>query len=267
MKKYRVKPGTRVKLDDYPADDKSEFDGSKKDADGVVQALMQQVDGLQEKLYAGGTRAVLFVLQALDTGGKDGTIRRVFSPLNPAGVHVATFKQPTSRELAHDYLWRAHKAMPERGHIGIFNRSHYEDVLVVRVHHLAPKEEWQKRYEQINAFESMLTQEGTTIVKFFLHISKEEQKQRLLARLQDPTKHWKFNPADLAERKLWDEYQKAYEDALSETSTDAAPWYIVPADRKWYRNIVIATVARDTLQALNPQYPQPQVDMENLVIE
>jgi len=267
VEKYRVKPGTKIKLADFDASDKSEFSGDKKEALAEVKALTDAMDELQEKLFAESTRAVLFVLQAMDTGGKDGTIRRVFGHLNPQGCHVASFKAPTSLELAHDYLWRISAALPRKGEIGIFNRSQYEDVLVVRVHNLVPKEVWEKRYDQINNFEKMLTDEGTTIVKFYLHISKDEQKKRLEARIQDPTKRWKFNPADLKERELWDEYEKAYEAVLSKTSTEYAPWYIVPANRKWYRDWVVAHVAHDTLKALDPQYPQPDEDFSNIVIE
>jgi PPK2 family polyphosphate:nucleotide phosphotransferase len=207
------------------------------------------------------------VIQAMDTGGKDGTIRKVFGNLNPAGTRVAAFKSPTTNELAHDYLWRIHAALPRRGEIGIFNRSQYEDVLIVRVHNIVPKEVWERRYAQINAFEKMLTEEGTTIVKFFLNISKEEQKKRLEARITDPAKNWKFNSNDLEERALWNDYQKAFQDAIRETSTDYAPWYIVPANRKWYRNLIVGWVARDTMRKLDPQYPVVTEDLSSVVIE
>lgn len=266
MNKYRVKPGQQINLEDYDPDDRSEFNGDKKDAAVRVDELTTALDDLQERLYAESSRAVLFVIQALDTGGKDSTIRSVFGNLNPQGCRVASFKAPTTLELAHDYLWRVHLAMPRRGEIGVFNRSHYEDVLVVRVHGLVPREVWEKRYDQINAFEKMLTEEGTTIVKFYLHISKREQKRRLEERLLDPTKHWKFNPGDLQERELWPEYRQAYEDMLTRTSTEWAPWYIVPADHKWYRNVVVAQVTYETLQALNPQYPQPSLDLSKIII-
>lgn len=267
MDKYRVKPDSKVWLDELDPDDKSEFEGDKKEAKAELETITDELDDLQERFYAEGKRAVLFIIQAMDTGGKDGTIRGVFGELNPAGCRVQAFKAPTSLELAHDYLWRIQRAMPPRGQIGVFNRSQYEDVLVVRVHNLVPKEVWEKRYDQINAFEKMLTEEGTTIVKFFLHISKDEQKQRLQERIDDPDKHWKFNPNDLKERALWDEYQKAYQDVLSKTSTDYAPWYVIPANRKWYRNLVVARIVQDTLQTLNPQYPETNVDFTNVVIE
>lgn len=267
MKKYRVKPNSQIKLHEMNPDDKSEFDGDKQDARAELEKLTDELDDLQERLYAEGKHAVLFVIQAMDTGGKDGTIRKVFGNINPQGCRVASFKAPSSTELAHDYLWRVHAALPRRGEIGIFNRSHYEDVLVVRVHKLVPKEVWEKRYAQINAFEKMLSEEGTTIVKFFLHISKEEQKQRLEERIADPTKHWKFNPGDLKERALWDDYQNAYQDALSQTSTEYAPWYVIPANRKWYRDVMVARIAHATLKHLDPQYPETKVDFSNIVIE
>jgi PPK2 family polyphosphate:nucleotide phosphotransferase len=267
MKKYRVKPGAKIKLADYDPDDQSEFDGDKRKASEKVDELTDALDSFQERLYAEGKRSVLFVIQAPDTGGKDGTIRRVFGNLNPQGCRVASFKAPSALELAHDFLWRIHQALPRRGEIGIFNRSHYEDVLIVRVHNLAPQEVWEKRYDHINAFEKMLTDEGTTIMKFYLHVSKEEQKERLQERLDDPDKHWKFNPGDLKERALWGDYTKAYEDMLNLTSTEWAPWYVVPANRKWYRNLVIARIAHDTLQELNPKYPETHEDFSGIVIE
>lgn len=267
MKKYRVKPDSKFNLNDLDPQDRSEFDGDKKDAQLELTQLTDDLDGLQERLYAENKSAVLFVIQAPDTGGKDGTIRAVFGNINPQGCRVTSFKAPTSTELAHDYLWRVHASLPRRGEIGIFNRSHYEDVLVVRVHDFVPQAVWEKRYDQINAFEKMLTDEGTTIVKFFLHISKDEQKQRLQDRIDDPTKQWKFNPNDLKERALWDEYQKAYQDMVNKTSTDYAPWYVIPANRNWYRNLMVARIARKTLQALNPQYPAPKEDFSKLVIE
>jgi PPK2 family polyphosphate:nucleotide phosphotransferase len=226
-----------------------------------------RLEALQELLYAEQKHKVLVVLQAMDTGGKDGTIRHVFEGVNPQGVRVASFKVPTQEEMAHDYLWRVHKQTPGRGKIVIFNRSHYEDVLVVRVHELVPKKVWSKRYDQINAFERTLAEEGTTILKFFLHIDLEEQKQRLQARLDEPNKRWKFSKGDLKERKLWPMYMHAYEDVLSKTSTDWAPWYVIPANRKWYRNMVIATTLIETLEGLNMSYPQPEEGLDDVVIE
>ena len=207
---------------------------------------------------------MLIVVQAMDTGGKDGAIEHVFSGVNPQGCDVTSFKQPTHVEAAHDFLWRVHAAAPRQGMIGIFNRSHYEDVLVVRVHDLVPKHVWSKRYEHINRFEQLLTDSGTTVIKFFLHISKGEQKDRLQSRLDDPKKHWKFDPGDLKERAHWDDYQSAYEDVLRKCSTAAAPWYIVPSDHKWFRNWVISDTIVRTLRKLNPQYPPP-ADGLNLI--
>jgi len=197
------------------------------------------------------------VLQAMDTGGKDGTIQHVFEGVNPQGVRVASFKAPTTEELDHDYLWRIHPPAPGKGEMVIFNRSHYEDVLVVRVHNLVPEDRWQKRYRHINEFERLLSDEGTTILKIFLHIDLETQKERLLDRINTPEKQWKFNPGDIEERKLWPDYMKAYEDALNETSTDWAPWYVVPSDHNWVRNMVVAGIIADALKKMNPQYPQP----------
>ena len=263
---YRVKPGSRVDLKKIDPQDKKGFSGSKKDANQHLAELSLKLEGLQELLYAEHKHRLLVILQAMDTGGKDGTIRHVFQSVDPLGVRVTSFKVPTPEELDHDYLWRVHRQTPGKGETVIFNRSHYEDVLVVRVHNLVPHEEWSKRYDQINAFEELLAQEGTTILKFFLYISKDEQKKRLQARLDDPTKHWKFNAADLKERERWDEYMQAYEDALSKTSTDWAPWYIVPANTKWYRNLVVATTIINTLEGLHMQYPQPAEDLSKIKV-
>lgn len=261
---YRVKPGSRVDLKKIDPEDKKGFDDSKKDANKHLAELSLKLEGLQELLYAERKHRLLVILQAMDTGGKDGTIRHVFQSVDPLGVRVTSFKVPTPEELDHDYLWRVHRQTPGKGETVIFNRSHYEDVLVVRVHNLVPHEEWSKRYDQINAFEEMLAQEGTTILKFFLYISKDEQKKRLQARLDDPTKHWKFNIADLKERERWGEYMQAYEDALSRTSTDWAPWYIVPANIKWYRNLVVATTIINTLEGLHMRYPDPLGDISKI---
>ncbi len=266
MEKYRVKPGTKVHLDDWDPDD---TDGNKK-GDGVAKQADKTelaLDQLQELLYAEHKHRILIVLQAMDTAGKDGTISHVFDTTNPQGVRVASFKAPTAEELDHDFLWRVHSQTPARGEIVIFNRSHYEDVLIVRVHNLVPKPVWKKRYAIINNFERALADEGTTIMKFFLHITKDEQKKRLQARLDDPSKHWKFNVGDLAERKLWPDYMQAYEDALSETSTPWAPWYIVPSNKKWYRNLVVATTLAKTLKGLHMQYPESADDLSKVVID
>ena len=267
MERYRVQPGAKINLSEWDPNDKSAFDGGKKEGRKYLLELNEVLEAQQELLYAEGKHKVLIVLQAMDTGGKDGTIRHVFEGVNPQGVRVASFKVPTRQELAHDYLWRVHKHTPGSGEIVIFNRSHYEDVLVVRVHNLVPPEVWSRRYDHINAFERLLAEEGTTILKFFLHIDLEEQKQRLQARLDEPHKRWKFSPGDLEERKLWPQYMRAYEDVLSKTSTDYAPWYIVPANRKWYRNLVVASVIINTLKGLNMRYPEVDFDPADYTIE
>jgi len=267
MEQYRVKPGSKTDLSQWDPNDKSAFDGGKREARETLRTLNERLEALQELLYAEHKHKVLIVLQAMDTGGKDGTIRHVFEGVNPQGVKVESFKVPTPEELAHDYLWRVHKQVPGSGEIVIFNRSHYEDVLVVRVHNLAPPAVWGRRYAHINDFERILAEEGTTILKFFLHIGLDEQKERLRARLDEPHKRWKFHLGDLEERKLWPEYMRAYEDVLSKTSTERAPWYIVPANRKWYRNLVVATVLVETLEGLNMHYPQPEEGLEGVVIE
>jgi len=265
MDRYRIAPGATVRLAEWDPRDDGGLD--RKAAEKQTKRLNKRLEELQELLYAEGKHKVLVVLQATDTGGKDGTIRHVFDGTNPQGVKVASFKKPTPQELAHDYLWRVHARTPGSGEIVIFNRSHYEDVLVVRVHDLVPEERWSRRYDHINAFERTLTDEGTTIVKFFLHISKAEQAERLQARLDDPTKHWKFSVGDLGERKRWDDYQAAFEEMLSRTSQPAAPWYVVPADRKWYRNLVVASVLVETLEGMAMSYPEPQDDLSGVVIE
>ena len=267
MDRYRVRQGTRVDLGQWDPNDKSAFPEKKKEGRKRLLELNEQLEELQELLYAEHEHKVLIILQAMDTGGKDGTIRHVFEGVNPQGVRVAGFKKPTPEELDHDYLWRVHKQTPGKGEIVIFNRSHYEDVLVVRVHGLVPQDVWSKRYDHINAFERALADEGTTVLKFFLHIDLDEQRERFQARLDEPHKHWKFNPADLEERKLWPEYMRAYEDAISRTSTEWAPWYIVPANRKWYRNLVVGTVIVDTLQGLNMRYPEPDFDPAEIEID
>lgn len=266
-KKYRVKPGTRVDLGEWDADDKGHFEGGKAEGREQLEQLNRELEELQELLYAEHKHRMLIVLQAMDTAGKDGTIRHVFEGVNPQGVRVAGFKQPTPEELDHDYLWRVHKHVPGKGEIVIFNRSHYEDVLVVRVHSLVPEEIWSKRYEHITSFERLLADEGTTILKFFLHIDLDEQKERLQARLDQPNKRWKFDPGDLKERKLWPQYMEAYEDAISRTSTEWAPWYIVPANRKWYRNLVIGSAIVEMLRSLDMRHPEPDFDPASIAIE
>jgi len=267
MERYRVQPGTKVDLSQWDPNDKSAYPISKQEGRKALLDLNERLEILQELLFAEHKHKVLIVLQAMDTGGKDGVIRHVFEGVNPQGVRVANFKKPTLEELDHDYLWRVHKHVPGKGEIVIFNRSHYEDVLVVRVHELVPASTWKQRYAQINDFERMLAEEGTTILKFFLHIDQEEQKQRLQARLDEPHKRWKFNPGDLKERKKWPQYIQAYADVLSKTSTAWAPWYTVPANRKWYRNLVVASVIIQTLEGLDMQYPEPAEGLDDVVIE
>ena len=267
MKKYLVKPKQRVRLSDWDPDGGKSLPDSKKDGREELQALNKELEGLQELLYAEHRRKVLVVLQGMDASGKDGTTRHVFDGVNPQGVKVASFKVPTQEELDHDFLWRIHKRVPGKGEIVIFNRSHYEDVLAVRVLRLAPPSVWSKRFDHINDFEKMLADEGTTILKFFLHISPKEQKERLLARLEEPDKRWKFNPEDLKARGMWRKYSKAYEDVLSKTSTSWAPWYIVPANRKWYRNLVVAAVLVKALKDLKMKYPKPTFDPKDYKIK
>jgi PPK2 family polyphosphate:nucleotide phosphotransferase len=265
MEKYRINPHQKIKIDDWKTvEDDLEFD--KVAAKEKLSGLCLELASFQEVLYAQHKHKILVVLQGMDTSGKDGTIRNVFEGVNPQGMQVASFKVPTPGELDHDYLWRIHKRTPGKGEIVIFNRSHYEDVLVVRVHELVSTKVWKKRYEQINQFERLLSDEGTTILKFYLHISKEEQKQRLQARLDDPTKQWKFRLDDIEERQRWSDYQRAYEDVLSRTSTDWAPWYIIPSDQKWYRNLVIGTILVEKIKSLKLEYPPAEENLEGVVI-
>lgn len=229
----------------------------REEAEASLAADANAIDALQDRLWAERKRALLVVLQGIDTSGKDGTVRGVFNQCGPLGVSVTAFGRPSEEELAHDYLWRVHAAVPKRGMIGVFNRSHYEDVLVVRVRKLAPSDVVEQRYAQINAFEEHLTRNGVVVLKFMLHISKDEQRERLQERLDDPTKNWKFNPGDLEDRALWDEYQNAYEIILERCSTKHAPWRVVPADKKWRRNAIIAAVVRGALEDIAPEYPKP----------
>lgn len=267
MDRYLVKPGKKINLDDWDADEKSLAEGNKEEGKADLDELNDELEVLQELFYAEQKHRLLIVLQGMDTSGKDGVIRHVFDGVNPQGVRVASFKVPTSEELSHDYLWRVHKQTPGKGEIVIFNRSHYEDVLVVRVHSLVGEDVWKKRYDQINAFERLLAEEGTTILKFYLHIDKKEQKERLQARLDEPDKNWKFNVGDLEERKLWPEYQKAYEDVLSRTSTEYAPWYIIPSNRKWYRNLLIGQIIVETLKDMKMELPAVDFNPKEIVIE
>jgi PPK2 family polyphosphate:nucleotide phosphotransferase len=254
-----VKSGTHIRLTDAQAVDDGEPRGD--DAEAKLQPLIKRLVTLQTALYAEGRQALLVVLQGRDASGKDGLTRAVFGPLNSQGCVVSNFKRPTEYELARDYLWRVHQVVPPKGTIGIFNRSHYEDVLVVRVHGLVGKEVWSKRFEQINQFEKMLSENGVTILKFMLHISRDEQKQRLLDRINDPLKNWKFQPGDLHERELWNDYTKAYEEVLMKTSTRWAPWYVVPADRNRARDLMVADVVVDTLEKMAPEFPTVDPDV------
>ncbi len=265
MKRYRVKPGTKLKLDGLDPDDTGDY---KKNGNGKAKAkaataeFIGRLSGLQERLYANATRALLIVLQGMDTSGKDSTIKHVMSGVNPQGCRVATFKTPTPLELAHDFLWRVHREAPPKGHIGIFNRSHYEDVLIIRVHGLISGKQAKLRLNQIQEFEELLSESGTVVLKFFLHISKDEQRERLEERIRDPEKRWKFNAGDIEERKLWDEYMTAFEDVISATSTDHAPWYIVPANRKWYRDLVVADTVVATLEDMKLTCPPAPEDVD-----
>jgi PPK2 family polyphosphate:nucleotide phosphotransferase len=263
--RYRVRPEQPIVL---AAIDPNTSEGykNKKDAEDELEHQRQRLQNLQERLYAEHNRSLLIVLQAMDTGGKDGTIKHVFGGLNPQGCQVWSFKKPSDEESSHDFLWRYHQRTPQRGMISIFNRSHYEDVLIVRVKQLVPQEVWQERYQLINEFEHMLTLNNIRVIKFFLHISKDEQKRRLESRLKDPNKHWKFSSNDIKERQFWDDYQAAFEDAINNCSTAYAPWYVVPANKKWYRNLVVARTIADTLESMNPQYPPGEVGLENIVV-
>jgi PPK2 family polyphosphate:nucleotide phosphotransferase len=271
MKQYRVKTGRKLSLKQHDPDDTGDYkksDDGKESAKAETEKYIAIISQLQERLYANSTRALLIVLQGMDTSGKDGTIRSVMSGVNPQGCKVVSFKAPSSQELAHDFLWRVHREVPAKGQIGVFNRSHYEDVLITRVHGWVSDEVVKRRFEQIKEFEELLTENGTTILKFFLHISKEEQKERLEERIRDPEKRWKFNEGDLEERKLWNSYMGAFEDVIAATSTAHAPWYIVPANRKWYRNLVVARQVAEALEDMNLKTPQapPGVNFDTLKI-
>jgi len=254
--RYRIEPGKKVKRERWEPGDTSGFSGSEDEARNESAALDRKLDQLQEMLYAEHKHRVLIVLQAMDTGGKDGIIRRIFEGVNPSGVRVEHFREPTPEDLAHDFLWRVHPKVPANGEIVIFNRSHYEDVLVARVHKLVPREVWETRYRQINDFERALAEQNTTVLKFYLHIDKEEQKKRLQERLDDPNKEWKFSRDDLLERELWDEYMKAYEEAIEMTSTSWAPWYLVPGNHKWFRDLLVASVVVSHLEDFRMKYPR-----------
>ncbi|HEX9645270.1 MAG TPA: polyphosphate kinase 2 family protein [Acidimicrobiia bacterium] len=266
MDRYRVLPGATVSLADWDPADSGGFGGDKSAARDRLRDLVERLADLQYLLWAEDRNKLLVVLQALDTGGKDGIIRHVFGGVNPQGVRVANFKAPTPDELAHDYLWRVHARTPGSGEIVVFNRSHYEDVLVVRVLGLVAQERWERRYTHINDFEALLVDEGTTILKFFLHISKDEQRKRLQERLDDPAKNWKFSVGDLDHRARWDDYTAAFEAVLERTSTEHAPWYVVPADRKWYRDLVVAETIVSTLEGLAMHLPPPEEGLGGIVV-
>lgn len=264
-KKFRVVPNKKIELSEHdPA-----FHGSldKKDALKELEKNAAHLAELQQTLYAENKRALLIVLQGMDTSGKDGVIRHVMHGINPQGCSVTSFKAPSTEELDHDFLWRIHKAVPAKGDIGIFNRSHYEDVLIVRVKKFVSKDVWKARYDQINQFEKTLVQNGVVILKFFLHISKDEQKKRLQARLDDPKKNWKFSPDDLKERKLWKDYMKAYEDAIECCSTEWAPWFVIPSDVKWFRNLAISEIINETLKKMDLKMPKPSKEIASKAIK
>jgi len=265
-KELIVKPGTKVKLAKRDAEDTLGWDKTHKTKEKLDQTI-EKLDKLQYLLYAEHKRALLIVLQGLDAAGKDGTIRHVMSGVNPQGCTVTSFKKPSAEEMSHEYLWRVHKAVPEYGNIGIFNRSVYEDVLVVRVHNLVPKEVWSKRYDQINEFEGLLDGNNIKILKFFLHISKDEQKKRFEQRIDDPDRRWKISQDDFNERKFWDDYIAAYEDTLTRCSTEHAPWYIIPANKKWFRNLAVSHIIAETMESMNMKFPAPSVDVHKLKVQ
>jgi PPK2 family polyphosphate:nucleotide phosphotransferase len=262
-KRFRVVPGSEVRL---KTTDSGFTDRHKSHKDAVKEIEQHQIElrNLQELFYADGRRSLLIVLQGMDTAGKDGTINHMLGSMNPQGCRVIGFKQPSAEELNHDFLWRIHQAAPPKGKVAIFNRSHYEDVLIARVHNLVPKVVWSRRYDQINAFEKELVEGGTNILKFYLHISKKEQLRRFEKRLSDPAKQWKISESDYSERKFWDDYMAAYEDALSRCSTSEAPWFLIPSDHKWFRNLAIARIVVEHLEEMNLTFPPPSVDLEHI---
>jgi len=262
-KLFRVKPGENIDLDDIDADFKPEG-LSRDEAEAEFANLTEKLRDLQHLMYAEDSRSLLIVLQGRDAAGKDGTIRHVFGPMNPQGCRVTSFKVPSKIESAHDFLWRCHIAAPKRGMVRIFNRSHYEDVLVVRVHDLVPKTVWSKRYDHINAFERLLADNGTMILKFYLHIDREEQLERFKKRMDNPKKNWKISDADYSERPYWDAYTKAFEDAISNCSTDDAQWFVIPGNHKWFRNLAIADIVVEAMEGLKMRYPKPSVDMDEI---
>lgn len=263
----RVRAGEPISLGARDPGATPGFDGDKPAGRARLKALRHELADFQRRFWAERKRSLLIVLQALDAGGKDGAIRKVFTAFNPQGTDVTNFGVPTEVELAHDYLWRVHQRVPAKGRIGIFNRSHYEDVLVVRVRGLVPEHVWRQRYDQINAFEELLAASGTVILKCFLHVSRDEQAERFRKRLDNPDKRWKFSIGDLEVRKQWDDYRAAYEEALSRCSTERAPWFVVPADHKWYRDLALAEIVAETGRRLDPQYPPPDEDLSGIVVD
>jgi len=262
VSQFRIPPGQRIHLNDCDPANTSKYD--KREALGKAKKLRDKMSDLQQRLFAERKRSLLICLQALDAGGKDGVIKHVIGSMNPDGCHVANFKEPTQQELAHDFLWRVEAQTPACGEIAIFNRSHYEDVLIVRVHNLVPKSIWSQRYDQINCFEQRLVSNGTHILKFFLHISKQEQLQRFEQRLDDPAKRWKISEADYTEREYWDDYLRAYEDVLARCNSDAAPWFVIPADHKWFRDLAISEIIVSTMESMKFQVPEPTIDIEEI---
>jgi PPK2 family polyphosphate:nucleotide phosphotransferase len=262
-----VQPGENVILASLPTTTLGILGKPEEEATPIFQELRNSLAVQQRILYAQGKRKLLIVMQAMDTGGKDGCVRKVFSRVDPQGVTVTPFKAPSPNELAHDFLWRVHRVVPAKGEIAVFNRSHYEDIIAVRVKNLAPREVWEKRYQHIIDFEQMLVDEGTTILKFFLHISKDEQKSRLQSRLDRPEKHWKFFPDDLADRARWDDFETAYEDVFARTSTKDAPWFIIPADYKWYRDMCVSQIINNAMEGMDLKYPQVTWDPGKIVVE
>jgi PPK2 family polyphosphate:nucleotide phosphotransferase len=268
LERYIVPDGAKVRLKDINQNEKELFDdGGKDDHHPYLEQLQDELQQLQKMMYAEDKRRVLVVMQAMDTGGKDGCVKDVFSRVDPQGIHVQSFKAPNARELSRDFLWRVHQHVPRNGQLTIFNRSHYEDIIAVRVKKIFGEKVWKRRYRHIVEFERMLAEEGTTIVKIFLHISKDEQRGRLQARLDNPAKHWKFNPDDLKDRGRWGEFMNAYEDLMEQTSKPNAPWFIIPADRKWYRNLCVARIMVDTLKGLKMKFPEPTWDPGTVTLE
>lgn len=267
LEKYVVKPGDKLKLGDKNTNEKSLFEGSKEDSIVALDELRAELKELQNQLYAQDKKSLLVVIQAMDTGGKDGCVKSVFATVDPQGIMVTPFKKPSEEELAHDFLWRVHAKAPRNGQISVFNRSHYEDIIAVKVKKIFPEKVWKKRFRHVKDFEQLLVDEGTTVVKIFLNISKDEQQQRLQARLDNPEKHWKFNPDDLLDRARWDEFMDCYEDLLEKTSTEDSPWFVIPSDRKWYRNLAVTRILVDTLKSMNLSYPEIDWDPEEMEIK